>query len=44
MSIPINSKDDIVWRGQLSGKYINATSNLTGHFGDVDLVFEVVEY
>ncbi|MBP5398601.1 MAG: hypothetical protein J6Y32_08290 [Bacteroidales bacterium] len=44
MSIPINSKDDIVWRGQLSGKYINATANLTGHFGDVDLVFEVVEY
>ncbi len=44
ISIPINSKDDIVWRGQLSGKYINATANLTGHFGDVDLVFEVVEY
>ena len=44
ISIPVNSKDDIVWRGQLSGKYINATANLTGHFGDVDLVFEVVEY
>ncbi len=44
ISIPINSKDDIVWRGQLSGKYINATANLTGHFGDVNLVFEVVEY
>lgn len=44
ISIPINSKDDIVWRGQLSGKYINATANLTGHFGDVDLIFEVVEY
>lgn len=44
ISIPVNSKDDIVWRGQLSGKYINATANLTGHFGDVDLVFEVLEY
>lgn len=44
ISIPVNSKDDIVWRGQLSGKYINATSNLTGHFGDVDLVFEVLDY
>lgn len=44
IGIPINSRDDIVWRGQLSGKYINASKNLTGHFGDVDLVFDVIEY
>ncbi len=44
MSIPINSRDDIVWRGQLSGKYLNANINTVGHFGDVDLVFDVLEY
>ncbi len=42
ISLPFNSRDDIVWRGQLSRKYLDANSNLTGHFGDVDLVFEVV--
>lgn len=44
MSIPFNSHDDIVWRGQLSNRYLEATSNMVGHFGDVDLTFEVVEY
>lgn len=44
ISIPCNSRDDIVWRGQLSRKWLEANSNMTGHFGDVDLVFEVIEY
>lgn len=44
ISIPCHSRDDIVWRGQLSRKWLEANSNLQGHFGDVDLVFEVIEY
>ena len=44
ISIPCNSRDDIVWRGQLSRKWLEANSNMTGHFGDVNLVFEVIEY
>lgn len=44
ISLPFNSRDDIVWRGQLSRRYIDATSNLVGHFGDVDITFEVLEY
>ena len=44
ISIPCNSRDDIVWRGQLSRKWLEANNNMTGHFGDVDLVFEVIEY
>lgn len=44
MKIPFNSRDDIVWRGQLAGKWFQANSNVVGHFGDVDLTFEVVEY
>lgn len=43
ISIPFNRRDDIVWRGQLSGKWIEANSDLTGYFGDVDLTFEVLE-
>ena len=42
ISIPVNTRDDIVWRGQLSSRYIMANSNVTGHFGDVDLKFEVL--
>ena len=44
IKLPFNSRDDIVWRGQLAGKWLEATSNMVGHFGDVDLTFEVVEY
>lgn len=42
ISIPFNSRDDIVWRGQLSGAYFEKYSGQTGHFGDVDLTFEVL--
>ena len=44
IELPINTRDDIVWRGQLSSRYIMANNNVTGHFGDVDLKFEVQEY
>ena len=44
IKIPFNSRDDVVWRGQLSSRWLEANSNLVGHFGDVDLTFEVVVY
>ena len=43
ISLPYNSRDDIVWRGQLSTKWFENNSNVAGHFGDVDLTFEVLE-
>lgn len=43
ISLPFNSRDDIVWRGQLSTKWFENNSNVAGHFGDVDLTFEVLE-
>lgn len=39
--IPINTSDDIVWRGQLSSRYLEETNNEVAHFGDVDLVFDI---
>lgn len=44
IELPINTRDDIVWRGQLSRRYILANDGAVGHFGDVDLTFELVEY
>ena len=44
IKIPFNSRDDVVWRGQLSSRWLETNSNLVGHFGDIDLTFEVVEY
>lgn len=44
ISIPFNSRDDIVWRGQISAKYFEKNSSRTGHFGDVALTFEIEEY
>ena len=42
MKIPFNSRDDIVWRGQLSDRWLEQNSNIVGHFGDVDLTFEIL--
>ena len=42
MSIPIKSKDDIVWRGQLTAGYIEKYSGAAARFGDVDLVLELI--
>ena len=42
LKIPFNSRDDIVWRGQLSDRWIEHNSNVVGHFGDVDLTFEIL--
>ena len=44
INLPFNTRDDIVWRGQLSRRYIEANDSMTGHFGDVDLTFEIQEY
>lgn len=44
IKLPFRSRDDIVWRGQLSHKWLEANSNVTGHFGDVDLTFEVLDF
>lgn len=40
LEIPLRTRDDIVWRGSLSKDYIDRHSGETGHFGDVDLVFD----
>lgn len=43
LSLPYRSGDDIVWRGQLSRKYIEATNDVTGYFGDTKLTFSIVD-
>ena len=44
ISLPFNSRDDIVWRGHLTSRWLEANSGQTGHFGDIELIFEVMEY
>ena len=44
LKIPFYSYDDIVWRGNLSSRWFEANSNTVGHFGDIDLTFELMEY
>ena len=41
VKIPYNSRDDIVWRGSLGRRYIEAAADVTGYFGDVQLVFSI---
>ena len=44
INLPFNSRDDIVWRGHLTNRWLDANSGKAGHFGDIDLTFEMVEY
>lgn len=41
IELPFNSRDDIVWRGQLTRKYLEKNNRVEGHFGDVYLTFEI---
>lgn len=42
IDLPLRTRDDIVWRGALSRSYIERFNGLEGHFGDVDLVLELI--
>lgn len=41
LELPYRDRDDIVWRGTLPTNYFERYSGQVGHFGDVDLVFEI---
>lgn len=42
LEIPLNTADDIVWRGSLTRRYLDKFSGKMGHFGDVDLMLEFI--
>ena len=42
IEIPLRTRDDIIWRGALTRSYIEKYNGITGHFGDVDLVLELI--
>ena len=41
IDLPFRTRDDIVWRGSLSSRYLNAHSDIPENFGDVTVTFEV---
>ena len=44
INLPFNKRDDVVWRGQLSERWLSASSGQPGSFGDLDLTFDLAEY
>lgn len=42
LELPLNSRDDVVWRGSLTRSYIEKYSGQVGHFGDIDIVLELI--
>jgi hypothetical protein len=42
LEIPLNTRDDIVWRGQLTRNFVEKYSGRTLRFGDVSLVLELI--
>ena len=43
ISIPLSSRDDIVWRGSLDYDWFDRLDGSPASFGDVQLIFEVME-
>ncbi len=43
ISIPLNSRDDVVWRGNVDYEWFDKLNGKSSSFGDVDLTFEVME-
>ena len=41
IDLPFNIRDDIVWRGSISNRFMAQYSGRTAHFGDVDITFEI---
>ena len=44
LKLPFYSYDDIIWRGSIARNWLDGNEEKIGHFGDVDLTFEVMEY
>jgi hypothetical protein len=42
MDIPYSRYDDIVWRGQLTAKYLEKYETAENRFSGVDIVFEFI--
>lgn len=42
VDLPLNSRDDIVWRGSLTRSYVEKYSGRQVRFGDVELVLELI--
>ena len=42
INIPYRSRDDVIWRGQLGRRYIEATEGIESSFGEADISFGVI--
>lgn len=43
MTIPLNSRDDVVWRGKLDYVWFDRMDGKSSQFGDVELTFELMD-
>lgn len=44
ISLPLNMRDDVVWRGKLAYDWFDRCNGESWPFGDVDLTFEMIEH
>ncbi len=44
VTIPLNSRDDIIWRGMLTRNWLEKSTGNPWTFGEADLTFELQEY
>ena len=43
INLPVRTRDDIVWRGELACRWLEDNESRSWAFGDVDLTFDLVE-
>lgn len=42
VDLPMNVRDEIVWRGSISSSFMEKYNGIASHFGDVDITFEIL--
>ena len=42
VDLPMNVRDEIVWRGSITSGFMERYSGIASHFGDVDITFEIL--
>jgi len=42
VDLPMNVRDDIVWRGSITSRFMEKYNGVASHFGDVDITFEIL--
>ena len=43
INLPMNTRDDIVWRGQIAQRWLESNNGLSSNFADISMTLDLVD-